>query len=327
MAFPMQRMRRTRETEPLRRMVRETTLSPSDFIYPVFVTEGQGRREPISSMPGQCRVSIDLLVKEALEVKSLGIPAMILFGIPDRKDERGSSGFDPNGIVQRAIRAVKEQVPELVVITDVCIDEYTSHGHCGIVRNGKIVNDETLDCLRAMAKTHAKAGADMVAPSDMMDGRVAAIRDELDRAGFVDVPIMAYAAKFASCFYAPFRDAANSSPQFGDRQSYQMDPANKREALREIDLDVEEGADIIMVKPAMPYLDVISAARERTLLPIAAYQVSGEYSMIKAAAHAGWLDERRAMMESLLSIKRAGAEIILTYFAKEAAALLQSRHA
>ena len=327
MAFPMQRMRRTRETEPLRRMVRETTLSPSDFIYPVFVTEGQGRREPINSMPGQCRVSIDLLIIEALEVKSLGIPAVILFGIPDRKDERGSSGFDPNGIVQRAVRALKEQVPELVVITDVCIDEYTSHGHCGIVRNGKIVNDETLDCLRAMAKTHAEAGADMVAPSDMMDGRVAAIRDELDRAGFVDIPIMAYAAKFASCFYAPFRDAANSSPQFGDRQSYQMDPANKREALREIDLDVEEGADIIMVKPAMPYLDVISAARERTLLPIAAYQVSGEYSMIKAAAQAGWLDERRAMMESLLSIKRAGAEIILTYFAKEAAALLQSRHA
>ncbi len=327
MAFPMQRMRRMRETEPLRRMVRETTLSPSDFIYPVFVTEGQGRREPISSMPGQFRVSIDLLIKEALEVKSLGIPAMILFGIPDRKDERGSSGFDPNGIVQRAIRALKDQVPELVVITDVCIDEYTSHGHCGIVRNGKIVNDETLDCLRAMAKTHAEAGADMVAPSDMMDGRVAAIRDELDRAGFVDIPIMAYAAKFASCFYAPFRDAANSSPQFGDRQSYQMDPANKREALREIDLDVEEGADIIMVKPAMPYLDIISAARERTLLPIAAYQVSGEYSMIKAAAQAGWLDERRAMMESLLSIKRAGAEIILTYFAKEAAALLQSRHA
>ncbi|ULA61465.1 MAG: porphobilinogen synthase [Nitrospira sp.] len=327
MAFPMQRMRRTRETEPLRRMVRETTLTPNDFIYPVFVTEGQGRREPISSMPGQSRVSIDLLIKEALEVKALGIPAVILFGIPDRKDERGSSGFDPNGIVQRAIRALKEQVPELVVITDVCIDEYTSHGHCGIVRNGKIVNDETLDCLRAMAKTHAEAGADMVAPSDMMDGRVAAIRDELDRAGFVDIPIMAYAAKFASCFYAPFRDAANSSPQFGDRQSYQMDPANKREALREIDLDVEEGADIIMVKPAMPYLDVISAARKRTLLPIAAYQVSGEYSMIKAAAQAGWLDERRAMMESLLSIKRAGAEIILTYFAKEAAALLQSRHA
>ena len=327
MAFPMQRMRRLRETEPLRRMVRETSLTPNDFIYPVFVTEGQGRREPIASMPGQSRLSIDLLVKEALEVKALGIPAMILFGIPERKDERGSSGFDPDGIVQRAIRAVKEQVPDLVLITDVCIDEYTSHGHCGIVRQGKILNDETLDCLRTMARTHAQAGADMVAPSDMMDGRVAAIRDELDQAGFVDIPIMAYAAKFASCFYAPFRDAANSSPQFGDRQSYQMDPANKREALREIDLDIEEGADIIMVKPAMPYLDVISTARERTLLPLAAYQVSGEYSMIKAAAQAGWLDERRAMMESLLSIKRAGAEIILTYFAKEAAALLQLRHA
>jgi porphobilinogen synthase len=327
MPFPIQRLRRLRETEPLRRMVRETSLTPNDFIYPVFVTEGQGRREPIVSMPGQSRLSIDLLVKEAREVKALGIPAMILFGIPDRKDERGSSGFDPDGIVQRAIRAVKAQVPDLVLITDVCIDEYTSHGHCGIVRDGKILNDETLDCLRTMAKTHAQAGADMVAPSDMMDGRVAAIRDELDRAGFVDLPIMAYAAKFASCFYAPFRDAANSSPQFGDRQSYQMDPANKREALREIDLDIEEGADIIMVKPAMPYLDIISAARERTLLPIAAYQVSGEYSMIKAAAQAGWLDERRAMLESLLSIKRAGAEIILTYFAKEAARLLQSRPA
>lgn len=327
MAFPMQRMRRTRETEPLRRLVRETNLTPNDFIYPVFVTEGQGRREPIASMPGQSRLSIDLLIKEAHEVKALGIPAMILFGIPDRKDERGSSGFDPDGIVQRAIRALKDQVPDLVVITDVCIDEYTSHGHCGIVKEGRILNDETLDCLRAMAKTHAQAGADMVAPSDMMDGRVAAIRDELDKAGFVDMPIMAYAAKFASCFYAPFRDAANSSPQFGDRQSYQMDPANRREALREIDLDVEEGADIVMVKPAMPYLDIISAARDRTLLPIAAYQVSGEYSMVKAAAQAGWLDERRAMMESLLSIKRAGADIILTYFAKEAARLLQSRHA
>jgi porphobilinogen synthase len=306
-------------------MVRETSLTPNDFIYPVFVTEGQGRREPIASMPGQSRVSIDLLIKEAEEVKALGIPAMILFGIPDQKDERGSSGFDPDGIVQRAIRAVKAQVPDLVLITDVCVDEYTSHGHCGIVRGGKILNDETLDCLRTMAKTHAQAGADMVAPSDMMDGRVAAIRDELDRAGFAEIPIMAYAAKFASCFYAPFRDAANSSPQFGDRQSYQMDPANKREALREIDLDIEEGADIIMVKPAMPYLDIISAARERTLLPIAAYQVSGEYSMIKAAAQAGWLDERRAMLESLLSIKRAGAEMILTYFAKEAARLLQTR--
>lgn len=326
MAFPIQRLRRLREKEPLRRMVRETALTPNDFIYPVFVTEGQGRREPIASMPGQSRLSIDLLVKEALEVQALGIPAMILFGIPEKKDERGSSGFDPDGIVQRALRTLKKEVPDLVLITDVCIDEYTSHGHCGIVREGKILNDETLDCLRTMAKTHAQAGADMVAPSDMMDGRVAAIRDELDRAGFANIPVMAYAAKFASCFYAPFRDAAHSSPQFGDRQSYQMDPANKREALREIDLDIEEGADIIMVKPAMPYLDVISAARERTLLPIAAYQVSGEYSMIKAAAQAGWLDENRAVLESLLSIKRAGAEIILTYFAKEAAKLLQSRH-
>lgn len=325
MAYPIQRLRRLRENEPLRRMVRETALTPNDFVYPAFVTEGQGRREPIASMPGQARCSIDLLVKEALEVRDLGIPAMILFGIPAKKDERGSSGFDPDGIVQRALRTLKKEVPGLVLITDVCIDEYTSHGHCGIVREGRILNDETLDCLKAMAKTHAQAGADMVAPSDMMDGRVAAIRGELDRAGYVDIPIMAYAAKFASCFYAPFRDAAGSSPQFGDRQSYQMDPANKREALREIDLDVEEGADIIMVKPAMPYLDVISAARERTPLPIAAYQVSGEYSMIKAAAQAGWLDENRAMLESLLSIKRAGADIILTYFAKEAAKLLQSR--
>jgi porphobilinogen synthase len=303
-------------------MVRETQLSPADLVYPLFVTEGEGRREPIASMPGQARLSIDLLVKEAAEVRSLGIPAMILFGIPDRKDDRGSSGYDPQGIVQRALRRLKDQVPDLILITDVCIDEYTSHGHCGVVREGKILNDETLDCLRAMARTHAEAGADMVAPSDMMDGRVAAIRDELDRAGFTDLPIMAYAAKFASCFYAPFRDAAHSSPQFGDRQSYQMDPANKREALREIDLDVEEGADIVMVKPALPYLDVIAAARERSLLPIAAYQVSGEYSMIKAAAQAGWLDESRAMLESLLSIKRAGADIILTYFAKEAAKLL-----
>jgi len=245
-----------------------------------------------------------------------------LFGIPAQKDEQGSAGLDPNGIVQRAVRAIKEKVPGLIVVTDVCIDEYTSHGHCGIVRDGKICNDETLDCLRIMARTHAEAGADMVAPSDMMDGRVAAIRDELDRAGFPDVPIMAYAAKFASCFYAPFRDAAFSSPQFGDRQSYQMDPGNRREALREIELDVEEGADIVMVKPALPYLDVIAAARSRTLLPIAAYQVSGEYSMIKAAAQAGWLDESRAILESLVAIKRAGADMILTYFAKDAVRLL-----
>lgn len=322
MAFPIQRLRRLRQHESLRRMVRETVLSPADFIYPLFVVEGRDRREEIASMPGQYRLSVDVLMKEAGEIKALGIPAIILFGIPTNKDERGSSGLDPNGIVQRAIKAVKEHVPGLMVITDVCIDEYTSHGHCGIVRDGKILNDETVECLKTMARTHAEAGADMVAPSDMMDGRVAAIRKELDEAGFPDVPIMAYAAKFSSCFYAPFRDAAYSCPQFGDRQSYQMDPANAREALREIDLDIEEGADIVMVKPAMPYLDILAKARSRTLLPLAAYQVSGEYSMIKAAAKAGWLDESRAMIESLLSIKRAGADLILSYFAKDAVRLL-----
>jgi len=322
MAFPIQRLRRLRQHDALRRMVRETALSPADFIHPLFVVEGRDRREAIASMPGQFRLSIDLLIKEAGEIHALGIPAIILFGIPAQKDERGSSALDPKGIVQRAISSVKEHVPGLLVITDVCIDEYTSHGHCGIVRNGKILNDETLECLRTMARTHAVAGADIVAPSDMMDGRVAAIRAELDQAGFSELPIMAYAAKFASCFYAPFRDAAYSSPQFGDRQSYQMDPANAREALREIDLDIEEGADIVMVKPALPYLDVIARARQRTLLPIAAYQVSGEYSMIKAAAKAGWLDESRAMVESLLAIKRAGADVILSYFAKDAVRLL-----
>ena len=322
MAFPRHRMRRLRQNEPLRRMVRETRLSSSDLIYPLFVTEGRDRRQEISSMPGQYRVSADLLVKEAAEVKLLGIPAVILFGIPDRKDERGTAGYDPNGVVQRTVRDLKDKVPGLLVITDVCIDEYTTHGHCGVVKDGRILNDETLDCLRAMARTHAQAGADIVAPSDMMDGRVAAIREELDREGFPELPIMAYAAKFASCFYAPFREAADSSPRFGDRQSYQMDPANAREALREIDLDVEEGADIVMIKPALPFLDVIAAARARTSLPIAAYQVSGEYSMIKAAARAGWLDEPRAILESLLSIKRAGADLILTYFAKDATRLL-----
>ncbi|MDK2743698.1 MAG: porphobilinogen synthase [Nitrospira sp. BO4] len=322
MAFPIQRLRRLRQHESLRRMVRETTLSPANFIYPLFVVEGQDRREEIASMPGQFRLSIDLLVKEAGDIHALGIPAIILFGIPAHKDERGSSGWDADGIVQRAIREVKHAVPGLMVITDVCIDEYTNHGHCGIVREGKILNDETLECLTTMARTHAEAGADMVAPSDMMDGRVAAIRRELDQSGFSDTPIMAYAAKFSSCFYAPFRDAAFSSPQFGDRQSYQMDPANAREAMLEIDLDVEEGADIVMVKPALPYLDIIAAARARTLRPIAAYQVSGEYSMIKAAARAGWLDEARAMMESLLAIKRAGADLILSYFAKDAVRLL-----
>jgi porphobilinogen synthase len=319
MAFPIQRLRRLRQHDAFRRMVRETRLSVSDLIYPLFVMEGKDQRREIASMPGQFRLSVDLLVKEAGEVAGLGIPAIMLFGIPDHKDERGTAGYDPHGIVQRAVKAVKDQVPGLLVITDVCIDEYTSHGHCGIVKEGRILNDETLECLRAMARTHADAGADMVAPSDMMDGRVAAIRSELDRCGYSDLPIMAYAAKFASCFYAPFRDAAGSTPQFGDRQSYQMDPANRREALREIALDVEEGADIVMVKPALPYLDVIAAARAHTSLPVAAYQVSGEYSMIKAAGKAGWLDESRAMLESLLAIKRAGADLILTYFAKDAA--------
>lgn len=322
MAFPRHRLRRLRQNEPLRRLVRETRLTVSDLIYPMFVTVGKGVRAEIASMPGQYRFSVDLLVKEAAEVKLLGIPAVMLFGVPDKKDERGTGAYDPNGIVQKAVRALKDQVSDLLVITDVCIDEYTSHGHCGLVKEGRILNDETLDCLRAMARTHAQAGADMVAPSDMMDGRVQAIRGELDQAGFSELPIMAYAAKFASCFYAPFRDAANSSPKFGDRQSYQMDPANVREALREIRSDIQEGADIVMVKPALPYLDVIAMARERTAVPIAAYQVSGEYSMIKAAARAGWLDESRAMMESLLAIKRAGADMILTYFARDAAKLL-----
>lgn len=322
MAFPRQRLRRLRQNESLRRLVRETTLSVSDLIYPMFVTTGRDRCEEIISMPGQYRWSVDLLVKEATDIKLLGIPAVILFGIPDRKDERGTSAYDPHGVVQRAIRAIKDHVPDLLVMTDVCIDEYTTHGHCGVVKDGRIVNDDTLGCLREMARTHAEAGADVVAPSDMMDGRVGAIRDELDRHGYTDIPIMSYAAKYASCLYAPFREAADSTPKFGDRRSYQMDVANAREALREIDLDIEEGADIVMVKPALPFLDIIAAARGRVALPIAAYQVSGEYSMIKAAARAGWLDEGRAMMESLLSIKRAGADMILTYFAKDAARAL-----
>jgi porphobilinogen synthase len=315
-------MRRLRQQPGLRRLVRETVLSVADLIYPLFVVEGRDQRQEIQTMPGQYRLSTDLLLKEATEVKLLGIPAVILFGIPAHKDERGTAASDPKGVVQRAVRALKDQVPELLVITDVCIDEYTTHGHCGIVKDGHVLNDDTLACLRAMALSHAEAGADMVAPSDMMDGRVAAIRDELDRAGYAELPIMAYAAKYASCFYAPFREAADSSPKFGDRQSYQIDPANRREALREIEMDVEEGADIIMVKPALPYLDVIAAARARFDLPIAAYQVSGEYSMIKAAARVGWLDESRGMMETLLAIKRAGADFILTYFAKDAARAL-----
>lgn len=322
MAFPQQRLRRLRGSDALRRMVRETRLAAADLVYPFFVVDGRDQRQPIASMPGQFRLSLDLLVKEAAEVRLLGIPAVILFGIPARKDERGTEAYNPDGIVQRAVRLLKEQVPDLLVVTDVCIDEYTTHGHCGLVQDGRILNDPTLECLRAMALTHARAGADMVAPSDMMDGRVAAIRAALDGEGFGELPIMSYSAKFASCFYAPFREAADSSPKFGDRQSYQMDPANGREAIREMDADVAEGADILMVKPALPFLDVIAAARARFDLPVAAYQVSGEYSMIKAAAQAGWIDEGRAMMETLLSIKRAGADLIVTYFARDAARLL-----
>ncbi|MDO8546510.1 MAG: porphobilinogen synthase [Nitrospirales bacterium] len=322
MPFPQDRLRRLRATEGLRRMVRETRLSADNLIAPFFVVEGRDERQPIGSMPGQFRLSVDHLIKDAGEVHALGVPAILLFGVPARKDEIGSEAWAPDGIVPQAIRAVKDRVPDLVVITDVCVDEYTTHGHCGIVKDGRILNDETLECLQKMALSHARAGADMVAPSDMMDGRVAAIRRALDGEGFSDVPIMAYAAKFASCFYAPFREAAGSSPQFGDRQSYQMDAANIREALREIELDIQEGADIVMVKPALPYLDVIHAARKAFDRPIAAYQVSGEYSMIKAAAQKGWLDERRAMLETLVSIRRAGADLILTYFAKEAAQAL-----
>jgi porphobilinogen synthase len=324
MAFPHDRLRRLRATDGLRRMARETRLSADNLIAPFFVVDGQDVRQPIGSMPGQCRLSVDHLIKDAGEVHALGVPAVILFGIPALKDEIGSEAWNPGGIVPRAVHALKDRIPGLVVITDVCVDEYTTHGHCGVVRNGRILNDESLEGLQKMALSHARAGADMVAPSDMMDGRVRAIRMALDAEGFDQVSILAYAAKFASCFYGPFREAADSSPQFGDRQSYQMDPANLREALREIELDVEEGADIVMVKPALPYLDVVRAARAAFRHPIAAYQVSGEYSMIKAAAQRGWLDERRAMLETLISIRRAGADLILTYFAKEAAGALRA---
>lgn len=303
-------------------MVRETSLSPDDFIYPLFVTYGKNIRKEIKSMPGCFQESVDRVVKHAKEVWSLGIPAVILFGIPEHKDETGSGAYDPHGVVQKAIRAIKNKIPELYVITDVCMCEYTSHGHCGIIEDNDVKNDPTLELLAKEAVSHAKAGADMVAPSDMMDGRVEAIRMALDQEGFPETPIMSYAAKYASAFYGPFRDAAESVPQFGDRRSYQMDPANRREALKEVALDIEEGADIVMVKPAMTYLDIISDIREGFDLPVAAYNVSGEYSVIKAAAKLGWIDEERAMMEVLTSIKRAGADIILTYFAKEAAKVL-----
>lgn len=303
-------------------MVRETSLSANDFIYPLFVTFGRNVRKEISSMPGCYQESVDRLVKHAKEVYGLGIPAVILFGIPEHKDEIGSGAFDPNGVVQKAVRAIKDKVPGLYVITDVCMCEFTSHGHCGVVVDGDVKNDPTLELLAREAVSHAEAGADMVAPSDMMDGRVESIRLALDESGFSEIPIMSYAAKYASAFYGPFREAAESTPQFGDRRSYQMDPANRREALKEVMLDIDEGADIVMVKPAMTYLDIISDVREHTTLPVAAYNVSGEYSMVKAAAKLGWIDEERVMLEVLTSIKRAGADLILTYFAKDAAKVL-----
>lgn len=320
---PLYRPRRLRANENIRRMVRETKLSPDDFIYPMFVTHGKGVKKEISSMPGNFQQSIDNLVKDCDEVRSLGIPAVILFGIPEHKDEVGSEGYSDEGIVQHAIKAIKNKMPDLTVITDVCLCEYTSHGHCGVIKNNTVDNDATLDLLAREAVSHAKAGADMVAPSDMMDGRVGAIREALDDEGYSDIPIMAYAAKYASSFYGPFREAAESTPQFGDRRAYQMDPPNSREALREVALDIEEGADIVMVKPALAYLDIIYQVRQQYNLPVAAYNVSGEFSIIKAAAKMGWIDGERAMMESLISIKRAGADLILTYFAKEAAALLR----
>lgn len=303
-------------------MVRETRLSVDDLIHPLFVCEGSGLRQEIGSMPGVHRSSIDVLVQQVKESHSLGIPAVILFGIPDKKDERGSEAYNPDGIVQRAIREIKSAVPEMIVITDVCIDEYTDHGHCGLVKDGKILNDPTLELLAKMAHTHAESGADIVAPSDMMDGRVQAIRRALDETGHGDTIILSYAAKYASSFYGPFREAADSSPKFGDRRSYQMDPGNSDESLRKVLQDIEEGADMVMVKPALPYLDIVWRVRQEVRVPLAAYNVSGEYAMVKAAGERQWLDGEQAMMESLLCIKRAGAQMILTYFAQDAARLL-----
>jgi len=320
--FPIQRMRRLRRSEAVRRLVRETHLEPSGMVLPLFVCPGEGVKREIGSMPGNFQMSVDEIVKECEIVHGLGLGGVILFGIPESKDEDATGAYDADGIVQRAIRAIKRAVPELLVITDVCNCEYTSHGHCGKVVQGDVENDETLEWLAAGALSHALAGADVVAPSDMMDGRVGAIRKRLDENGFVRTPILSYAAKFASAFYGPFREAAESAPQFGDRRTYQMDPANGREAMREIELDLEEGADMILIKPAMPYLDLIRQARDRFDVPVGAYQVSGEFSMIMAAARNGWIDQERAMVESLTSIRRAGASIILTYFAKDMARLL-----
>jgi porphobilinogen synthase len=305
-------------------MIRETKVSVDDLVYPLFTISGKDVKKPISSMPGNYQMSIDHLVKEVQRAKEAGIPAVLLFGIPEKKDETASGAFIKDGIIQQAVKRIKDRVPEIMVITDVCLCEYTSHGHCGMLEKNDVDNDTTLEVLAETALSHARAGADMVAPSAMMDGQVGAIREALDEAGYENLPIMAYSAKYASCFYGPFREAAESTPKFGDRKSYQMDPANADEAIREISLDVEEGADIIMVKPALPYLDIIRRAREEFDLPIAAYNVSGEFAMIKAAAKLGWIDGEKAMMESLTSIKRAGADIIITYFAPEAAKLLRT---
>jgi porphobilinogen synthase len=318
-SFPDLRLRRLRRSEALRALIRETKVEIGDLIYPLFVVEGNKIKQEISSMPGQYRLSSDLLPKEAEDIAKLGIPAIILFGIPQKKDEVGSSAYHPKGVIQQSIRAIKKATPELLVVTDVCLCEYTSHGHCGVVVDGYVDNDKTLELLAKTALSHVEAGADMIAPSDMMDGRVKAIHQALDGNGFQNIPVMAYAAKYASAFYGPFREAAESAPQFGDRRSYQMDPPNWREALREVEQDIAEGADIVMVKPALPYLDVIRRVRDTFNHPLAAYSVSGEYAMVKAAAQQGWLDEKGIVLEMLTAIKRAGADIIITYYAKEAA--------
>ncbi|MDD5560308.1 porphobilinogen synthase [Candidatus Methylomirabilis sp.] len=325
MYYPVFRPRRLRQNETLRRLVRETYLRLEDLIQPLFVVHGRGVRQEISSMPGCFHLSVDELAKEAKEVAAMGIPGIILFGLPTAKDAVGSEAYAEDGVVQQAVRAVKDTVSDLLVITDVCLCEYTSHGHCGVVERGQVKNDPTLELLARTALSHAESGVDMVAPSDMMDGRVTAIREVLDEEGFEDMPIMAYSAKYASAFYGPFREAADSAPQFGDRRTYQMDPANSDEALREVGLDLEEGADIVMVKPALPYLDILWRVKQEFGGPVAAYHVSGEYAMLKAAGRLGWIDEERVLMETLTSIKRAGADLILTYAAKEAARLLENR--
>ena len=322
---PFARFRRTRRTEALRRLVRETALDPADFIYPLFVAHGRGVRQEIGAMPGCHQLSVDQLGPEIAEAVALGLGGVLLFGLPETKDPLATGAYADDGVVQEAIRAIKRQAPDLLVITDVCCCEYTDHGHCGVLVDGDVHNDRTLDLLARTALSHVRAGADVIAPSDMMDGRVGAIRAALDEAGYESTPIMAYSAKYASAFYGPFREAADSTPQFGDRRSHQMDPANAREALREIEADIAEGADIVMVKPALAYLDIIARARERFDLPIAAYNVSGEYAMVKAAAAQGWLDERRVALEMLTAIKRAGADIIITYFARDAARWLDER--